>query len=160
MSHARIAVFRGPGRRFDLEERPLPRHLGPREVLVRIRLATICGSDLHTLAGRRDEPTPSVLGHEGVGEVVALGPGRSECAPGDRVTWSLADSCGHCAACAEWDLPQKCRRLFKYGHAPLSDGTGLNGTYATHLLLRSGTAVVVVLVLRAMGEWRELQDRK
>jgi threonine dehydrogenase-like Zn-dependent dehydrogenase len=41
-------------------------------------------------------------------------------------------------------LPQKCRRLFKYGHATLADGSGLNGCYATHLLLRPGTAVVAV----------------
>jgi threonine dehydrogenase-like Zn-dependent dehydrogenase len=41
-------------------------------------------------------------------------------------------------------LPQKCERLFKYGHAALSDGSGLNGTYASHILLRAGTHLVEV----------------
>ena len=44
----------------------------------------------------------------------------------------------------EYGLPQKCERLFKYGHAALSDGTGLNGTYASHILLRRGTHLVEV----------------
>lgn len=36
----------------------------------------------------------------------------------------------------------KCKSLFKYGHAPLNDGCGLNGTYSTHVVLRPGTHVV------------------
>jgi threonine dehydrogenase-like Zn-dependent dehydrogenase len=41
-------------------------------------------------------------------------------------------------------LPQKCCTLFKYGHAAIDDGTGLNGCYASHILLRQGTHVVKV----------------
>jgi len=144
MSHARIAVFRGPGLPFQIEDRALPEAVGPGEVLVSVRLATVCGSDLRTADGQRHEPVPSVLGHEGVGQVVSVGSGRTDCAVGDRVTWTRADSCGSCAACTEWDLPQKCHRLFKYGHAALADGTGLNGCYASHVLLRPGTVVVRV----------------
>jgi putative phosphonate catabolism associated alcohol dehydrogenase len=140
---ARVAIFDGPGRPFRLEEIPLPERLGPGEVLVRLSLATICGSDLHTVAGRRQEPVPCVLGHEGIGRVAAAGTGR-EAWVGKRVTWTLADSCGACRPCAELDLPQKCEHLFKYGHASLGDGTGLNGTYASHILLRPGTHLVEV----------------
>eukprot|EP01104_Vermistella_antarctica_P013542 TRINITY_DN4118_c0_g3_i1.p1 TRINITY_DN4118_c0_g3~~TRINITY_DN4118_c0_g3_i1.p1 ORF type:complete len:271 (+),score=20.93 TRINITY_DN4118_c0_g3_i1:439-1251(+) len=46
--------------------------------------------------------------------------------------------------CTEVDLPQKCVSLFKYGHALLESGTGLNGTYATHLLIRSGTHITQI----------------
>jgi threonine dehydrogenase-like Zn-dependent dehydrogenase len=81
------------------------------------------------------------MGHEGVGHVAALGPGRPELAIGERVTWSLADACGTCPACTEHGLPQKCDVLFKYGHAPLTDGSGLHGCYASHIVLRRGTAV-------------------
>src|SRR5690606_8004475 len=99
----------------------LPKELAPGDVLVGISLATVCGSDLHTIAGRRAEPTPCVLGHEAVGIIVASArPGFAE---GQRVTWSLADHCGRCPACTEWKLPQKCARLFKYGHAALADGS-------------------------------------
>lgn len=142
--NAHRAIFRGPRLPFEVEEHPLPAALQPGELLVALRWATVCGSDLHTADGRRQEPVPSVLGHEGVGDVVAVGPGRADAVVGNRVTWTLADSCGVCPACTEWDLPQKCTRLFKYGHAALSDGTGWNGCYASHVLLRPGTAVVRV----------------
>lgn len=144
MTDAQIALFQGPGRSLELTGHPVPSVLRPGELLVRIRLATLCGSDLHTRDGRRQEPAPSILGHEALGEVIAIGTGRTEFEVGDRVTWSLADSCGLCAPCTEWDLPQKCDRLFKYGHAALSDGSGLNGCYASHLVVRAGTTVLRV----------------
>lgn len=142
MSTARVQLFRGPGRPFELQERALPATLGPGEVLVEVSLATICGSDLHTYEGRRTAPTPSVLGHEAVGRVLATA--RAGVLPGQRVTWTLADSCGECPACTEYRLPQKCRELFKYGHAALSSGSGLNGGYASHMVLRRGTAIYAV----------------
>ena len=142
---ARVAIFEGAGRPFRFAEQPLPEAglLAPGEALVKIALATICGSDLHTVQGRRRGPTPCVLGHEAAGSVVAAGAGR-EAWVGRRVTWTLADSCGTCRPCLEWDLPQKCTRLFKYGHAALTDGSGLNGTYASHILLRPGTHLVAL----------------
>ena len=141
---ARMAIFAGPGRPMALSNRALPARLEPGELLVEIQLATICGSDVHTLDGRRLEPTPSVLGHEAVGRVVAVGSGRESFPLGGRVTWTLADSCGTCRPCQDWGIPQKCSQLFKYGHAPLDDGPGLNGCYATHLVLRPGTTVISV----------------
>lgn len=87
---------------------------------------------------------PSVLGHEGVGRVVASGSGSTPLAPGDRVTWTSAASCGVCTPCHDWQLPQKCVELFKYGHSTLDNGTGLNGCYASHLLLRRGTSIFPV----------------
>lgn len=136
-------VFLGPERGFECREIAIPK-LAPGEVLVAISLASVCGSDLHTLAGRREAPVPCVLGHEAVGHVVAMGAGRNELSIGQRVTWSLADSCGHCPACVTYDLPQKCDALFKYGHAAVGDGSGLNGCYASHIVLRAGTAVLPV----------------
>jgi putative phosphonate catabolism associated alcohol dehydrogenase len=139
---ARVQLFHGPGRAFQFGEVPFPDELRAGEVLVQITLATICGSDLHTVDGRRAAPAPCVLGHEAVGRVVAsVRPGVDT---GQRVTWTLADSCGHCLPCTAWHLPQKCDHLFKYGHAALSDGSGLNGCYATHVVLRPGTHILPV----------------
>ncbi len=135
-------VFTGPNEALQKREFPLPSALAAGEVLVEISLATICGSDLHTLAGQRLEQTPCILGHEAVGRVVATG--RSDLKPGQRVTWSIADSCGTCPPCREHYLPEKCHHLFKYGHAPLEDGSGLNGCYASHILLRSGTHIAPI----------------
>ncbi|HEV7925678.1 MAG TPA: zinc-binding dehydrogenase [Verrucomicrobiae bacterium] len=141
MIKTKMAVFRGPGQPFEFVERPVEFELDSGQCLVEILLATICGSDLHTVDGRRHELVPCVLGHEGVGRVVAAGLDRNPALIGRRVTWTLADSCGVCQPCRNWSLPQKCERLFKYGHAPLNDGAGFNGTYASHVVLRAGTTL-------------------
>jgi putative phosphonate catabolism associated alcohol dehydrogenase len=142
MNSARFQLFRGFGQPLQTGTAPLPDQLHDGEVLVQILLATICGSDLHTVDGRRTAPTPCVLGHEAVGHVIASA--RNGVATEQRVTWTLADSCGKCAPCTRWHLPQKCDQLFKYGHAAFSDGSGLNGCYASHILLRPGTQIMIV----------------
>lgn len=134
-------VFQGTGLPHRVDTLSSPVALRRGDLLVAVRLATICGSDLHTYAGRRSCPLPTVLGHEAVGTVVALGEGRDPALMGRRVTWTLADSCGKCVACAEWSLPQKCQTLFKYGHAALEERAGLNGCFASHFVLREGTTV-------------------
>jgi len=120
-------------------------------VLVKLEVATICGSDLHTVMGKRQEPVPLILGHEGVGVVEQIGRAKGgsqlrgsqrHLEEGDRVTFSIADSCGICPECTSHKLPQKCVSLMKYGHARVDDRTGLNGTYATHIILRPGTHIV------------------
>ena len=138
---ARAAVFETAGQRMALAEFPLPSALCAGELLVRVSLATICGSDLHTVSGRRVEPTPCVLGHEGVGVVVAAGSGR-EALLQRRISWSSADSCGRCAACTDFDLPQKCVAVLKYGHVAIGARGALLGSYATHITLGAGTHVV------------------
>jgi len=142
MNSARIQLFHGANQPFQISAASLPDELHSGEVLVQISLATICGSDLHTTEGRRTAPTPCILGHEAVGHV--LQSSREGITTGKRVTWTLADSCGHCAPCTSWHLPQKCEHLFKYGHAALSDGSGLNGCYASHIVLRPGTQIMTV----------------
>lgn len=119
------------------------------EVLVRISQTTICGSDLYTLKGIRDEPTPTILGHEAIGHIVAL-PALPvtdlEGAPlsvGQRVTWSVAASCGDCDRC-RCELPQKCRSLVKYGHAVAEGRTALSGGLAEYILLQKGSAIVAL----------------
>jgi len=141
-AQAKVQLFHGPGKPFQLSTAALPEELQPGEILVKISLATICGSDLHTVDGRRSAPVPCVLGHEAVGYV--LQSARSGVSTGQRVTWTLTDSCGHCAPCTDWHLPQKCEQLFKYGHAALHDGRGLNGCYASHILLRPGTRIFTI----------------
>lgn len=71
------------------------------EVLVRIRAAGLCHSDLSVINGSRPRPTPMALGHEAAGEVVELGPGVTDLAVGDHVVMVFVPSCGHCVPCAE-----------------------------------------------------------
>lgn len=74
---------------------------GRDEVLVRIRAAGLCHSDLSVIDGNRVRPVPMVLGHEAAGEVVETGEGVDDLKPGDRVVMVFVPSCGHCAPCAE-----------------------------------------------------------
>lgn len=74
---------------------------GRDEVLVRIRAAGLCHSDLSVIDGNRPRPVPMVLGHEAAGEVVETGEGVDDLKPGDRVVMVFVPSCGHCAPCAE-----------------------------------------------------------
>ncbi|MCC7492637.1 MAG: alcohol dehydrogenase catalytic domain-containing protein [Fimbriimonadaceae bacterium] len=141
-------VFDGPEQPLRAVEFDWPR-LGAGEALVRVTAATLCGSDLHTRHGRRPTPVPTILGHETAGEVIAVG----EPAPryldgtavgvGERLTWGLCASCGECRYCHS-GLPQKCDRLFKYGHAALTSEWGLSGGLATHVHLRGGSALVAL----------------
>jgi alcohol dehydrogenase len=111
-------------------------------VLVRVTCCTLCTSDVHTHAGRRPEPTPTVLGHEVVGRVAAVGPRVTEGpAVGDRVTWAVAVGCGGCFICAA-GLPQKCERLIKYGHRRVTPDRPFGGGLADYVLLEPGTAIV------------------
>jgi alcohol dehydrogenase len=74
---------------------------GEGEVLVRIRAAGLCHSDLSTVNGDRPRPMPMVLGHEASGEVVELGPSVKGLAAGDHVILVFVPSCGGCLPCME-----------------------------------------------------------
>jgi alcohol dehydrogenase len=141
------AIFDGPGAplRVARVARPV---LAPGEALARVRLCTVCGSDLHTFTGRRKEKTPCVLGHEPVGEIVETNGDLRDVtgAPvgvGDRVVWAVAVSCGACFFCAR-GLPQKCESLHKYGHEAHTPRCGPLGGLASHCHLLAGTALVKV----------------
>ena len=142
----RAAVFDGPGRPFRFEALPRP-SLADGEALVRVRACTVCGSDLHTFAGRRGGPTPCVLGHEAVGVIEELCGAVADVdghplSAGDRVVWSIAVSCGECFFCRV-ELRQKCAALRKYGHERHSPDFPFGGL-ATHNRLPAGTALVKV----------------
>lgn len=141
---ALAAVFHGPGRPMTLDRFSLP-ELQEGEALVRIRCATLCGSDLHTYFGRRNGPAPSILGHEMVGEIAALGGGVTDfdgtaLRVGDRVTWSMVWSCGRCFFCSRGRRP-KCERLFKFGHEAIAPGHELTGGMAEYCHLQAGTSI-------------------
>jgi alcohol dehydrogenase len=74
---------------------------GPGEVLVAIKAAGLCHSDLSVINGDRPRPLPMALGHEAAGVVEALGDGITDLAVGDHVVMVFMPSCGHCNPCAE-----------------------------------------------------------
>jgi alcohol dehydrogenase len=74
---------------------------GPGEVLVEIKAAGLCHSDLSVINGSRPRPTPMVIGHEAAGVVTECGPGVEDLKAGDRVVMVFVPSCGSCLPCAE-----------------------------------------------------------
>lgn len=141
------AVWRG-GDRIAVERVAVP-PLGPSDVLVRVRLATVCGSDRHTVSGHRVQPCPSILGHEAVGEVVEVGQaGRRDVDghdlhPGQRVIWSITLPCQTCDRCRA-GVTAKCRTVRKAGHEALDSDWALSGSYAEYVFLPSNLAIAVV----------------
>lgn len=145
----RAAVFRGVGIPLSVEEFSLPSPAAG-EALVRVECCTICGSDLHSIQGRRSVALPTILGHEILGRIAHL---PEESPPvdvmgralsvGDRVIWSVAASCEACDRCRR-GLPHKCRQLFKYGHERADCDHPLSGGLAEYCHLKRGTAIVRV----------------
>ena len=74
---------------------------GPGEVLVEVRAAGVCHSDLHPARGDWPMKTPVVLGHEGAGIVREVGAGVTALKAGDHVVLSWAPACGECPSCRE-----------------------------------------------------------
>ena len=90
----KAAVMTGVGKPLEIREVELdPPKTG--EVLVRILATAVCHSDLNTL-NDPTTPVPQILGHEGAGEVVAVGDNVTTCQVGDRVVLSWLPYCGTC----------------------------------------------------------------
>ena len=101
----------------DLSLRPL--RAG--DVRVRMEAAGVCHSDVSVVNGTIPFPTPVVLGHEGAGTVVELGPGVTGLAEGDHVVISTLGNCGACDAC-DSGRPTHCRTTFGKLSAPFLQG--------------------------------------
>jgi alcohol dehydrogenase len=94
-------VYGGAGER-SWTEIPDAHVRDPRDAVIRVDAVTICGTDLHILAGDVPEVTPGrVLGHEAVGTVVEVGPAVTGLTSGDRVLASCISACGSCRFCRE-----------------------------------------------------------
>ncbi|WP_034578200.1 zinc-dependent alcohol dehydrogenase family protein [Carnimonas nigrificans] len=121
------------------------------ELLIKIRAAGLCHSDLSVINGDRPRDLPMVLGHEAAGEVVEVGPNVTRFAAGDHVVLSFVPSCGSCAACLD-------------GHAALcapgaranGEGVLLNG--GRHLF-QGDTAINHHLGVSGFAEYAVVSER-
>jgi alcohol dehydrogenase len=97
----RAMVYDGPGRR-RFAEVPDPQITDEADVIVRVDSTTICGVDLHILAGDVPSVWPGrILGHEAVGTVEDVGSAVRTIGPGDRVLVPCISVCGACRYCRE-----------------------------------------------------------
>lgn len=107
---------------------PEPELQGPDEVILRVRLSAICGSDLHVYHGRETGLDPgTIMGHEMIGDVVEAGAGVRRFRLGDTVICPFSTSCGECFYCRQ-GLTGRCAsgRLFGW----VEKGQGLHGGQA------------------------------
>jgi S-(hydroxymethyl)glutathione dehydrogenase/alcohol dehydrogenase len=123
---------------------------GPGQVRVRIHAAGVCHSDLSAMNGTLPQPAPAVLGHEGAGEVVALGEGVTEVAVGDHVIIAWTPPCGTCRACRRGE-PNLCVTLFfqiagsmpfTMGGTPIFGFAG-TGTFAEEMVVPKQAVVKI-----------------
>jgi alcohol dehydrogenase len=118
---------------------------GPGEVLVRMRAAGLCHSDLSVINGDRPRPMPMIIGHEGAGEVAELGAGVRDLRPGDHVVAAFVPCCGSCEPCMT-GRPALCEPGFKAN----STGTLLGGAQR---MRRAGAIVNHHLGVSAFAEY-------
>ena len=98
----RAVVFDSPGK-VALADVPEPEIEHPTDALVDIRVSAICGTDLHALHGLPGIPPGTVLGHEFVGEIVAVGSAVQDRKVGELVNASDFTACGRCWWCRQGD---------------------------------------------------------
>ena len=90
-------VFEGPGS-LVLEDKPIP-SAGYGEAVIKVRLTTICGTDIHIWKGEYPVEPGLTIGHEAVGVIHELGPGVTGYEVGQRVLVGAITPCGQCEPC-------------------------------------------------------------
>ncbi|MFW8595484.1 zinc-dependent alcohol dehydrogenase family protein [Cribrihabitans neustonicus] len=129
----RAMLLEKPGKPLVLRDIPVPKP-GPGQILIRVEACGVCRTDLHVADGELPRPKlPLVPGHEIVGRVAALGPGRQDFVIGQRlgVPW-LGHACGSCPYC-RMQRENLC-------DAPLFTGYTFDGGYAEYCLAHAGFA--------------------
>jgi S-(hydroxymethyl)glutathione dehydrogenase / alcohol dehydrogenase len=113
MVRARAAVLRRTNTPMTIETVEVD-PVGPGDVLVRIRAASLCHTDLEAIEGSLAVKLPAVLGHEAAGEVAEVGSDVGALAVGDHVVLSWNPHCGSCFYC-ERAQPILCTQFLTNG---------------------------------------------
>ena len=116
----------GGGEAEEGAEVPTPAILNDRDVLIRMKTLGVCGSDIHYYVsgkiGSQVVNYPYTVGHEGAGEVEAVGKGVSLVKPGDRIAIEPAMPCWKCDQCKA-GRPHTCRKLRFLGCPGQAEGS-------------------------------------
>ncbi|WP_324783360.1 Zn-dependent alcohol dehydrogenase [Streptomyces sp. H51] len=141
----RAVVF--DGKRTEVVDDLEVRDPGPGEVLVAVKSAGLCHSDLSVVDGTIPFPVPVVLGHEGAGVVEAVGAGVAHVAPGDHVALSTLANCGTCAEC-DRGRPTMCRQAIGRPGRPFTRGGRPVYQFAADSAFAERTVVKAVQAVR------------
>ncbi len=139
---AKVAMLVAP-KKFEFREFPIPA-VGDDEMIIRVEGCGVCGTDGHEYNRDPFGLCPVVLGHEGSGEIIAIGKNVKSDSTGKAV--GLGDKivtciipCGKCPACKNTPARTNlCEACGVYGLFP-DDSVHLNGYFATHMVIRKGS---------------------
>lgn len=139
---ARVAVLTAP-KTFEIREYPIP-SIGDDEMLIKVEACGVCGTDGHEYNRDPFGLCPVVLGHEGTGEIVAMGKNITRDTAGNPV--KLGDKivtciipCGTCDACLNTPARTNlCENVGVYGLMP-DDDVHLNGYFGEYMVVRKGS---------------------
>ena len=127
-------------KKIEVKEFPIPT-VGDNDILVKVEGCGVCGTDVHEWKGDPFGLIPVTLGHEGTGEIVALGKNiKADTAGnpikvGDKIVTSVI-SCGECFVCRNKPANTNlCDKQGVFGLIPHSDANPLTGWFASHLLI-------------------------
>jgi len=113
-------------REMEMKEVPTPSVLKNHDVLIRMKTLGVCGSDIHYYVsgkiGSQVVEYPFTVGHEGAGQVEAVGTGVTRVKPGDRVAIEPAMPCWECDQCKA-NRPHTCRNLKFLGCPGQAEGS-------------------------------------
>ncbi|MEG1621601.1 MAG: zinc-binding dehydrogenase [Oscillospiraceae bacterium] len=129
--------------KFEVKEFPIPK-IGDNDILVKVEGCGVCGTDVHEWRSDPFGLIPVVLGHEGTGEIVAMGKNITEDTQGnpinvgDKLVTSVA-ICGECPMCKlHPELPQLCQNAKIQGLIPDDDKNHLHGWFSNYMLIEDG----------------------
>ena len=134
-------------------ETVMAKALQPNDVLVRIRAAGLCHTDLEVIEGSLRYPLPMVLGHEAAGVVEQAGSAARGVKVGDHVVLSWNPHCGHCFYC-DRDAPILCEQYL--GEGP--KGVAFDGEGRTKLV--DGRPLQQLMFLGAFAEYCIVSDQQ
>lgn len=145
---ARAAFFERAGQPFEIREVEVP-DPEPGAIIVKIRLADVCASDVHAWHGETPRGGPTILGHEMMGTVDQLGEGITADSLGqplklgDRIVYSYILPCLQCGTCRSGNWA-RCPSRILSGRARSDQFPYLTGAFAEYYYLRPGHFVVKV----------------
>jgi len=127
----------------ELSEVPELELISPKDAIVKVERAAICGSDMHVYHGRETGiDVGTVMGHEFTGTVIKVGSQVSTFKSGDRVLSPFTVNCGECSFC-EIGLTARCVKSQLYGWR--ENGNGLHGVHAEYVHVPMADATLVYL---------------
>jgi L-iditol 2-dehydrogenase len=112
-------------KQMEMQELPIPEIMNDTDVLIKMKVVGVCGSDVHYYTkgriGSQIVQYPFPVGHEGAGQVIATGSAVTHVKPGDRIAVEPAMPCGECDQC-KVGRPHTCRKLRFLGCPGQADG--------------------------------------